>query len=339
MVISLADLNELAEIAQQKGEKLYRRTDFECETILPHGLGEGGTRSIILRDGLTLDILNGKLQQTIRFERQHDTDFPLTAKFYISGSSRVRTKGPTLTSVKADYAEVSGCHYIYHLPEITEVEDWPSDERYQAVMIYARADYFRSFGWSETPLASPLKQLLDGDETQPFHQSLGPMSSAMNQVLQQILQTPYQGMMQRLYLESKALELLTLQFAHWSEVEVQTSETTRWLSKYELERLHMAKAILARKVSEPPTLAELAQQIELNEHRLKQGFRQVFGTTPFGYLHHCRMQYAQHLLRNSNLTIAGVAVRVGYRNPEAFSTAFRRKFAIGPKAYQLGKHR
>ncbi|MEM0943833.1 MAG: AraC family transcriptional regulator, partial [Pseudomonadota bacterium] len=98
------------------------------------------------------------------------------------------------------------------------------------------------------------------------------------------------------------------------------------------------RELLIHDVQKPPTLAELAQQVGLNEYRLKQGFRQVFGTTVFGCLHHCRMQQAQHLLRNSNLTIAGVAAQVGYLSPEAFSTAFRRKFTVSPKAYQLGKH-
>lgn len=337
MVLSLQDLEELTAIAQQNGETLRRETDFELEGRLPSSLGSGNARSIRLRGGLALDILNIKPQQTIRLERQHGANFPLVAKFYLSGSSRVRTKGPALTSVKADYTEMSGYHYVYHLPEMSELEDWPSDQWHQVIMISAELDYFQPLSKGETPLAPALKRLLDGDNSQRFHQSLGPMSAAMNQVLQQILQAPYQGMMQQLYLESKVLELLTLQFAHWSEV--QPSAPSRWLSKYELERLHMAKAILARQVSEAPTLAELAQQVELNEHRLKQGFRQVFGTTPFGYLHHCRMHHAQHLLRHSNLTIAGVAANVGYRNPEAFSTAFRRKFAISPKAYQLGKPR
>ena len=336
MILLNQDLVELAAIAQQNGEILHRETDFEIEDNLPCSLGKGGLRSICLRNGLTLAILNSKSRQTIRWERQHNTNFPLVAKFYLSGSSRIRTKGPALTSVKADYAEMSGCHYIYHLPEISEVEDWPSDQWYQVIMIHAQADYFQTFSQSEMPLAPALKHLLNGDKNQRFHQSLGPISPAMDQVLQQIFQSPYQGLMQQLYLESKALELFALQFAQWSEVH--PSESMRCLPKYELERLHMAKAILTRDVSTPLTLAELAQQVGLNEYRLKQGFRQVFGTTPFGYLHHHRMQHAQHLLRNSNLTIAGVAARVGYRNPEAFSTAFRRKFSISPKAYQLGKN-
>ena len=335
MAITLEDLLEIGKIAQQNGETIYRRTAFETEIGCPQSLGEGSERFIKLRGGLCVTIHNGKLRQTLRRLHQHEYDFPLVTKFYVSGFSRVHTKGTTLNYVSADYTETAGHHYCYHLPDIEEVEEWPSNVLHQVVSIYARTDYFRTLVWNETPLAPPLKQLLEGEENQRFHQSLGQITPAMSQVLQQLLQAPYQGMMQQLYLESKALELLALQFSHWADV--RPFEQTRRLPTDELNRLHAAKEILAQDVSEPLALADLAQQVGLNEYRLKQGFRQVFGTTPFGYLHHCRMQQAQYLLLNSNLTIAGVATRIGYRNPEAFSTAFRRKFDISPKAYQLGK--
>ncbi|NET39362.1 MAG: helix-turn-helix transcriptional regulator [Cyanothece sp. SIO1E1] len=336
MALTLADLTELWQIAWQTDRALYQQVGFEDKTGIPEILGEGGERNIYLRNGLIITVYNTKLWQNFIMERQHESSFPLVAKFYLSGSSRVQTKEPTLTNIRADYAEVAGCHYLYHLPNITEAEYWPSNEQHHVVMIQAQAEYLRCFSPGKTFLAPPLKRLLDGDEAYRFHQSLGQITPAMSQVLQQILQAPYQGMMQHLYLESKALELLALQLAHWAEG--QPSGPSRRLPSDELERLHAAKTILVSNVGEPPALAALAQQVGLNEYRLKQGFRQVFGTTVFGYLHHCRMQQAQHLLLNSNLTIAGVAARVGYRNPEAFSTAFRRKFAISPKAYQLGKH-
>jgi AraC-like DNA-binding protein len=57
----------------------------------------------------------------------------------------------------------------------------------------------------------------------------------------------------------------------------------------------------------------------------------------FGYLRDYRMQQAQHLLHQSHMSVAQVAAKVGYRNSEAFSTAFRRQFAVSPKAYQLGQ--
>ncbi|MEM1256692.1 MAG: AraC family transcriptional regulator [Cyanobacteria bacterium P01_H01_bin.21] len=333
MVISFEDFTEIRTIAQKRGEAVYRRTDFENENGLPRSLGEGSELWINLRGGLTLHILQGQLQQTVRMKRQHEADFPLVSKFYISGSSRIQTKGST--TIAADYAEVAGCQYLYHLPDITEIEEWPSHKPHHVVMLRAQTDYLRSFSEGNPLLPSTLRQLFDG-KAQRFHQPLGRMTPMMSRALQQIIRVPYQGVMQRMYLESKALELLTLQFAHWAEAS--SSKKSRQLPSHELERLHAAKAVLTRNIDNPPALSEIAQQVGLNEYRLKQGFRRVFGTTPFGYLHHCRMQQAQHLLLSSNLSIAGVAQRIGYRSPEAFSNAFRRQFMISPKAYQLGKH-
>ncbi|MBW4570450.1 MAG: hypothetical protein KME31_21220 [Tolypothrix carrinoi HA7290-LM1] len=45
------------------------------------------------------------------------------------------------------------------------------------------------------------------------------------------------------------------------------------------------------------------------------------------------MQKAQQLLLEPNMTVAGVAA-VGYASP-TFNAAFRKKFGVNPKAYQL----
>lgn len=250
----------------------------------------------------------------------------------MSSNSRVLNSG-TL-GAQSEYEEISGCNYLYCLPDVTEIEEWRSSEPIQVVMIYADLKYFKSFDWgNEFPAL--LQQLIEGNVKQ-LHQSLGKTTLQMRQIIQQLLQCPYQGLMQQLYLESKALELLSLQFTQWAEDE-QRSNLTFKLRADEVERLHEARAFLLDNVSAPPSLMELARQVGLNERKLKQGFRQVFGTTVFGYLRDYRMQQAKQLLHNSNLTVASIAAMVGYRNPEAFSVAFQRQFAISPKAYQLCK--
>jgi len=50
------------------------------------------------------------------------------------------------------------------------------------------------------------------------------------------------------------------------------------------------------------------------------------------------MEQAKQLLLMPGTTIAGFAQAVGYRNPEAFSVAFRRTFNLTPKTYQM-RHR
>lgn len=328
------DFQELVEEAQQQGELIYQLTEFGVRENFPQKLGSGEDQRISLRNGLTIHICNARLWQPVCLEQRHEVGFPLTAKFYLSGSSRVQTQ--KIAGVRADYEEVAGCNYLYCLPDLSEVETWQSDQLIQVVMVYACADYFRSFSLSSGSLPSHLQKVLQGDSTERFHQSLGVTTPMMNQVLRQILDCPYHGPFQQFYLESKALELFMLQFMKWAEDQPQITHQVK-LQPCDIERLHEAKKILVGNFNNPPSLLEIARQVGLNDCKLKQGFRQVFGTTLFGCLYDYRMQQAQQLLLNSSLSIAGIAAVVGYRNPEAFSTAFRRRFGISPKAYQVNK--
>ncbi|MEO0767811.1 MAG: AraC family transcriptional regulator [Cyanobacteria bacterium J06649_4] len=339
MAITQADFCELLNIAQKKNKRLHTKTDFADNILFPHSLGEGGQRTIYLRNGLELIIRNGKLRQALVVDHQHESDFPLVAKFYVSGFSRVKTKGAKLAQVGADYTEVAGCHYLYYLPDIAEVEEWPGDEPCQVIMICAQVDYLRAFQGADIPLGAPLKQLLeDHRRTQPFHKPLGRITPKMYQILHQILSSPYRGMLEHLLLESKVLELLALQFALLGGEDAPAAKQISFRAK-DADRVQYAKELIEQQMCDPPSLAELAQLSGLNEFKLKQGFRHLFRTTVFGYLYDYRMAQAQNLLRNDYMNVAQVAAQVGYRSPEAFSTAFRRKFAVSPKAYQLGQRR
>jgi len=77
-----------------------------------------------------------------------------------------------------------------------------------------------------------------------------------------------------MYLEAKTLEVVAL------ELELiltsrQTSEQPLKLQRDDIDRI-------------PPSLMELARLVGLNERKLKIGFREVFKTTAFSYLHDCQ---------------------------------------------------
>ncbi|MEH2012800.1 helix-turn-helix transcriptional regulator [Nostoc sp.] len=79
------------------------------------------------------------------------------------------------------------------------------------------------------------------------------------------------------------------------------------------------------------------QLVSLSDRKLQRGFRELFGTTVFGYLHHHRMEQAQILLRYRDMQVSEVAHAVGYSHLGHFTEAFKRKFGITPKQCQLGK--
>lgn len=335
IVLNDRDWEELYATAQAQGESLYQQTTSGIWVSLPQRLGSGGEQTIALRNGLSFDIRDGKLRQELHWERHHESHFPLVSKFLLAGRSRVRTAN--VPNVADDYEEVTGCHYLYCLPDLVEVEEWQAEKPIQLVMLCANLDYFKQYALNDPELPQPLKQLLEMDAVQPFHQALGKITPVMMQVLGQILNCPYQGLMQKLYLEGKALELLTLQFTEWADLSLDATSPIL-LRTDDIDRLHSAQAILIQRATNPPSLTQLARQVGLNDRKLKQGFLQVFGTTVFGYLHDYRMERSRQLLTSGEMSVTEVAHLVGYASLPSFSKAFRKKFGNSPITYATGQN-
>ncbi|MEM8614656.1 MAG: AraC family transcriptional regulator [Cyanobacteria bacterium P01_H01_bin.105] len=186
-----------------------------------------------------------------------------------------------------------------------------------------------------TELSDPLQSFLHQifSSHQASHRTVNPwltitITPAMTIALQQILQCPYQGITKQLYLESKALELITLKLHQLSEDRPPASTS---LKLDDIDRIHLARDILIRNLDDPPSLLFLAKQAGINSFKLKQGFREIFNTTVFGYLHAYRMEEARRLLQLGEINVTQVAQAVGYTHPGKFAAAFKKKFGITPK--------
>ena len=162
------------------------------------------------------------------------------------------------------------------------------------------------------------------------------ITPAMRPPLEQIFQCPFQGKTKQIYLESKCLELIALKLEQLKDRDKRTDPSCV-LKPDDVERIHLAKAILTDHPNDPPSLMELARQVSLNDYKLKVGFRQVFGTTVFGYLHQHRMEMARQLLAKQRMNVKEVAQAVGYANQSRFAAAFRKQFGMNPKVYLLSK--
>ncbi|MBE9170586.1 helix-turn-helix transcriptional regulator [Pleurocapsales cyanobacterium LEGE 06147] len=189
-------------------------------------------------------------------------------------------------------------------------------------------------GGSVSALPKELKLLVEGQELPPSYR-LETTTPEMQVILQQILNCPYQDWTRQFYLESKALELLILWLAQTAERD-KVPELCK-LSFSDIDCIHQARDILTHRLKQPPSLLELARQVGLNDRKLKQGFRQVFGTTVFGYLHDYRMQQAQQLLIAGQANVKETAQLVGYASQSVFNAAFKKKFGVNPKTIQRGK--
>jgi len=98
--------------------------------------------------------------------------------------------------------------------------------------------------------------------------------------------------------------------------------------------MHAARDLLLARVSDPPTIREVASAVGTNDFALKRQFKAVFGKPVHAYLLAVRLAQACSLLRDSADSIKQIAGAVGYVHANHFSAAFRRAYGLSPARYR-----
>ena len=78
-----------------------------------------------------------------------------------------------------------------------------------------------------------------------------------------------------------------------------------------VRKIRLAKEIILKNMSEPPSLQELSEEIGLSLNKLKEGFKQLYGDTVFGYLLNHKMEEARRMLASTNYNVNEVGLRIG----------------------------
>ncbi|HEF4771965.1 AraC family transcriptional regulator [Burkholderia multivorans] len=103
------------------------------------------------------------------------------------------------------------------------------------------------------------------------------------------------------------------------------------LGARDLDRLAHVEAFMRAHLDKPLNNAYLSATLGISEYKLKECFRQAYGTSPARYLLELRMYRAQELLEAGH-QVAETAYRVGYQHPSNLSAAFTRFFGRTPKS-------
>jgi AraC family transcriptional regulator len=119
-----------------------------------------------------------------------------------------------------------------------------------------------------------------------------------------------------------------MDFLHWHLLALKGGNDEEPLAQFERRRLHEAREFLLQDLSAPPTIAQIALKVGLNQFKLKKGFKQLFNTSIYAYFQSERMKRAQALLLHNNVT--ETAMILGYSNVSHFSAAFRKQFGVLP---------
>ncbi|MBT2563128.1 helix-turn-helix transcriptional regulator [Pedobacter sp. ISL-68] len=131
-----------------------------------------------------------------------------------------------------------------------------------------------------------------------------------------------------LLLESKMLEFIYfwMDFLQTNNVEKHFES----ISDRHFSCLENAKQLLDESPSLSPSIKYISRKVGLNECDLKREFKKAFGLPIKQYVIKQRMEYAQKMLKETDLPVGEISTMLGYANRGHFANLYQRYFGFSP---------
>jgi AraC family transcriptional regulator, transcriptional activator of the genes for pyochelin and ferripyochelin receptors len=252
--------------------------------------------------------------------------------FFLSGKGRVDYELID-QRIKREFADGLVAHsYVAFSPEVVGTTQIIAQNRLLILSIYiSPALLLKYFNGKFDVGPYEFRDIVAGsDQTGFFHTAR--ISGQMFAAIDHILNCPYSGSMRRLFIESKAMELITYKIGQMIQTRT-AKQGALPLKRVEYERIKQAAQILAGNPEAPPGLFDLAKAVGTTHTQLNIGFKKMYGTTAFGYLRQIRLEKAKQLLESGRLNVTLTAYEVGYNSIPSFSKAFSSHFGMNPAAF------
>lgn len=174
---------------------------------------------------------------------------------------------------------------------------------------------------------------LSAENKEKKYYSQEKVSPAIAVILSQIMSYNLHPSIKELYIKGKVYELISLYFNKSDDADIE--QCPFLVDEDNVRRIRQAKEIMISRMAEPPTLAELSEEIGLSLKKLKEGFKQIYGDSVFSFLFDYKMEYARKMLETGQHNVNEVGLRVGYSTASHFISAFKKKYGTTPKKYLM----
>jgi len=287
---------------------------------------ETNESSINIKEIWTSDILNINWCNMF-FERKnkiqvHDSGEFVELYFQFNGMSESLLKGEKIVMPPSS----QGVFYVNNYTTehtVCKVDSKPLCFLEVRLDINTVKDMFPEELWKEQDF---MKKLLSSTPSQI--DTMKPISPKMKSIIWNMCNSPFNGIMQKTYLDAQIIELFLLQ------VDSHTSVKNNKLKKADIDKLVASKEYIDKNYLEKIRIVDLAKLVGTNQQLLRAGFKLLYGSTIFDYYNDLRMDQAKHLLVDKEKLVAEVADNIGYKNPQHFTVAFKKKFGVLPKEFK-----
>lgn len=316
----------IAELAEAMGTKAIEDCS-ECRIELPKRIGEGYISGFTFDFGINLMLFDCELKDELEITVGDGLCHPIHFNFCVQGDFRHELSkrklsyqlNPLTGSITANPHD---CEQVFHFA--------PHVKTVHTNLQILRSEYLEKVDCDLEKMHQKLAVVFrDVNARHPFLHEIN-YNVQTSECIRSIIDNDFTALVRSSYIEAKAMELLALQLKQFAD-DLDPDQRFVTLKKYDLETILKAKELLVSDLQNAPTIKELAKMSGINQQKLKNGFKQVFGITINQYLRQYRLEKAKFLMMEGKSSIKEIAERVGYSNQSHFARRFREKYGVLPK--------
>lgn len=271
-------------------------------------------------EGLSITIFDVLFEKDVYIEGATSRDF-LEMSFLIEGEQIIKIHG-----ISKDLVYESQECYLLYLEHIKGSISYHKRKRLKEVKVRMSKEFIKRHRLDEEYNILETHSLLKLKEN-----FLKPLCSKTQNILTEILIDKRNGLLKRLFLESKVLELVALKLEDTSK-QSKTNHITA--TDHIVKKLYNIQHLISSDLSKQYSIHELSRHVGINDFILKKEFKELFGKTIFEYATELRMNKARQLLLHSKKPIYEISELVGYKNSTHFTAAFKKIEGMTPKKYR-----
>jgi len=294
-------------------------------------LKKGFKEEYVLRDGLKIVINEYKLRKNIVVDYSIN-QAPLEFAYCLSGelSIEINQEG-----AEQDKLEISkGTSAVFYLPNTNGKMSISGKEYLKILSFHVSPDYLKEFIEPEFDEFPIIFTNLTSSEFPNSFIILNKINSLMLAAANHLLDNLLSGAPKKMFLESKALEMMSLSVAEIMNKDTNDLQISDYLKE---QIIALESRIRCNPNDNFPSLRDISNSIGLAHTKLNRIFKSLYGNTVFGYIRDIRLFKSKELIEQNNMTITEISFYLRWSSPAHFARDFKQRFGRTPKQFQKSR--
>jgi AraC-like DNA-binding protein len=293
--------------------------------MIPERLGKGYIRKLRFGTDFKVVIHRYMLKEDLTIKRNASSDGnDLITIFFYNNEQPVEIAYKTDPQVRFSQRDDSAIQVTSN--DLSSTVRFPAHHHINYVVVGIKAPKLKALLAVNNP--NPLLQTIaNSGNSFLYFESL---TAEMKLLLKNLAAINMNDPLSAFYMQIKVQELLYHLFHKLSLRECVLHQN---INSADAERLLYVRNEIIRDLSVPPVIRELAQIAAMSETKLKQLFKQTFGSTIYNYYQQARMEEAAFLLKQGKYSVAEVGYELGFSNLSHFSRLFKKHYGLSPKRF------